>query len=171
MYLDILLHEDRDMKKLLAAGALAVTLPFAASAYAVQDAGCGLGGMLLEGQEGMPMNVLAATLNGISGNQTFGMTTGTLGCGEGGTTTALNLYINDNMDTLAMDAARGEGEALDTLASIWGMDEAAKADFVQATQSNFSAIFTSENVTSDEVLSNLNSVVSEDEKLAAYTLS
>lgn len=160
------------MKKLIAAGALAVTLPFAASAHAVQDAGCGLGGMLLEGQEGLPFNVLAATLNGISGNQTFGMTTGTLGCGEGiGGMAALQMYVDDNLDALAMDAARGEGEALDTLATLWGMDEEAKANFARATQSNFSHIFTSEEVTSGEVLSNLNRVVSEEEKLAGFTLS
>jgi len=160
------------MKKLIAAGALAVTLPFAAASHAVEDAGCGLGGMLLEGQQGLPFNVLAATLNGISGNQTFGMTTGTLGCGEGlSDMAALNLYINDNLDTLAMDAARGEGESLETLASVWGVEDADKAEFIQATQANFDSIFSSESVTSEEVLSNLNRVVSEDEKLAAYTLS
>ena len=160
------------MKKLIAAGALAITLPFAASAHAVQTAGCGVGGMLLEGHEGLPYNVLAATLNGISGNQTFGMTTGTLGCGEGlDGLAALQMYVDDNLDALAMDAARGEGEALDTLATLWGMDEAAKADFARAAQTNFSSIFTSEAITSGEVLSNLNRVVSEEEKLAAYTLS
>jgi hypothetical protein len=70
-----------------------------------------------------------------------------------------------------MDAARGEGESLETLASVWGVEDADKAEFIQATQANFDSIFSSESVTSEEVLSNLNRVVSEDEKLAAYTLS
>ncbi|WP_114417288.1 DUF3015 family protein [Marinospirillum perlucidum] len=158
------------MKKILAAGALALTMPFAAQA-APTDAGCGLGSVLLADQDDtLVMNVLAVTLNSTSGNQTFGMTTGTLNCSQSNSLLAVQTYIDDNMDSLAMDAARGEGESLETLASVWGVEEADKADFIQATQANFAEIFSSEDVTSDEVLSNLNRVVSEDEQLAAYTL-
>ncbi|WP_416886037.1 DUF3015 family protein [Marinospirillum sp.] len=160
-----------NMKKLIAASALAVALPFAASAHAVSDAGCGLGSVLLEGQDGLVMNVLAATLNGTSGNQTFGMTTGTLNCSQENSLFALESYINDNLDTLAVDAARGEGETLTTLATLWGVDAADQSAFTAALQSQYGEIFTSENVTSADILSNMNSVVASDAALAGYTLS
>ncbi len=159
------------MKKIFATTALALTLPFAASAYAVSDAGCGLGSVLLEGKEGMPFNILAATLNATSGNQTFAMSTGTLNCAPESSLFAINSFVSENMDALALDAARGEGEALDTLASLWGMDDAAKAAFGETAQARFQDIFSSEQVTSDEVVNNFNQVVSEDARLAAYTLS
>ena len=48
-------------------------------------AGCGLGYVLFGHNDNSPiMQVLAATTNGISGNQTFGMTTGTSGCTDDG---------------------------------------------------------------------------------------
>lgn len=159
------------MKKFFAATAMAVALPFAASAHAVSDAGCGLGSVLLEGQDGLVMNVLAATLNGTSGNQTFGMTSGTLNCGAENSQFALQSFVNDNLDTLAVDAARGEGESLDTLATLWGMDATAKEQFAKATQARFSDIFSSDSVTAEQVLENLNRVVAEDQQLSAFTLS
>lgn len=159
------------MKKIIAAGALALVMPLAAQA-GPSDAGCGLGSVLLADQEDtLVMNVLGATLNGISGNQTFGMTTGTLNCSQDNSLFAVQTYVNDNLDALAMDAARGEGESLETLASVWGVADEDKAVFIQATRTHFDSIFTSEAVTSQEVLSNLNQVVSEDAQLAAYTLS
>ncbi len=44
------------------------------------DIGCGLGTMVFDGQQGKVYKVLGATTNGTSGNQTFGITFGTLGC-------------------------------------------------------------------------------------------
>lgn len=159
------------MKKIVAAGALALTLPFAMSANAASDAGCGLGGMLLEGKDDLVSNVLAATLNATSGNQTFGMTTGTLGCSKSNALVSVSTFVSDNMDMLAQDAARGEGETLDTLATLWGMDDAAKARFAAATQANFAKVFSSDSVTAQEVTRNLNQLVSEDAELSSYTLS
>ena len=64
------------MKKLLAIALLAAT---ANVATADQDIGCGLGSMIMAGQSGPIFKVLGATTNGTFGNQTFGITTGTLG--------------------------------------------------------------------------------------------
>lgn len=161
------------MKKIIAATALAVALPFTAVANAAPtDAGCGLGSVLLaDSPDTLVFNVLGATLNGTSGNQTFGMTTGTLNCSTSNSVLALQTFVNDNLDTLAVDAARGEGEALDTLATIWGMDDAAKEAFAAATQANFGDVFSSDSVNAEQVLENMNRVVSEDKALAAYKLS
>ena len=74
------------MKKILIVAVL-LLVP-AAFATADDDIGCGLGTQLWAGNEGLAPKVLAATTNGTSGNQTFGITTGTLGCSQEGVITA-----------------------------------------------------------------------------------
>lgn len=51
------------------------------------------------------------------------------------------------------------------------MDDAAKATFAAATQAHFGDVFSSDSVTAEQVLENMNRVVSEDQALAAYKLS
>lgn len=160
------------MKKLIAVAAISL-LPFT-NVMADQDIGCGLGSMVFAGQEGKVVKVLGATTNGTSGNQTFGITFGTLGCDGTGTVTStakLALFIDGNMDNLARDISKGEGETLSTLAAVWGLAEQDQAAFNELAQANFSKVFTSENVTSQAVLDNLNSLVSNNKQLATYTLS
>jgi len=160
------------MKKLIAVAALSF-LPFT-SAMADQDIGCGLGSMVMAGQEGKVFKVLGATTNGTSGNQTFGITFGTLGCdGDSAVTSTakLSLFIDGNMDNLARDMSKGEGETLSTLAEVWGLSTEDQATFNQLAQANFSDVFTSENVTSQAVLENLNKLMSNNDQLSEYTLS
>lgn len=160
------------MKKLLVVAALAI-LPLS-NAMADDDIGCGLGTMVFEGKSGTPAKVLGATTNGISGNQTFGITFGTLGCSSDGVITSkekLAMFIDGNMDNLARDIAKGEGETLETLAEVWGIQGEDKALFTEFAQAHFSDVFTSDDVTSPEVLANLNALISKDANLAAYTLS
>ena len=160
------------MKKLIAIAALAV-LPFT-NAMADQDIGCGLGSMVMSGQDGKLFKVLGATTNSTFGNQTFGITFGTLGCDGSGTVTAaakVSLFIDGNMDNLARDMSKGEGETLSTLAEVWGVPAADQATFNQVAQAHFSDVFTSENVTSQDVLENLNTLISNDAQLASYELS
>ena len=160
------------MKKLIIATVLSL-LPFT-YATADQDIGCGLGSMVFEGKEGKVFKVLGATTNGTSGNQTFGITFGTLGCDGTGTITSsakLALFIDGNMDNLARDISKGEGETLSTLAEVWGVAESDQQVFNELVQENFSQVFTSENVTSQAVLENLNNLITNNPKLAMYTLS
>ncbi|GAB2663267.1 MULTISPECIES: DUF3015 domain-containing protein [Vibrio] len=161
------------MKKLLAVAALAATLPLSQVAMADQDIGCGLGTMIFDGKSGKVFKVLGATTNGTSGNQTFGITFGTLGCDGNGTISSsekLALFIDGNMDNLARDIAKGEGETLATLSEVWGVQEADKAAFNTLAQENFAEVFKSENVTSQEVFANLNNLVAEDAALAGYAI-
>lgn len=83
-------------------------------------AGCGLGSMVFADQPGF-IQVVAATLNGTSGNQTFGMTSGTLNCTEGGGTASLN-YIENNKVALQNDISRGQGDTLTGLLNMWGCE-------------------------------------------------
>jgi hypothetical protein len=143
-------------------------------AMADQDIGCGLGSMVFEGKTGLGPKVLGATTNGTSSNQTFGITFGTLGCSSDGAITSretLALFIDGNMDNLARDIAKGQGETLATLAEVWGIQAQDKTAFSTFAQANFAKVFNSENVTSKEVFSNLNALLAQDAKLAAYSLS
>jgi len=101
-------------------------------------AGCGLGTVLFEGKDGLIMHVLAATTNGTSGNQTFGMSTGTLGCEDASEAkiTATN-FIQGNRVALANDVARGDGETLNTYLALAEIPVSAK----KSLQNNYGNIF------------------------------
>ena len=81
-------------------------------------AGCGLGAMVFADQPGF-IQVVAATLNATSYNQSFGLTSGTLGCVENRSAASLN-YIETNQVALKNDISRGQGETLTGLLNIWG---------------------------------------------------
>lgn len=160
------------MKKFLAVASLAL-LPLS-NAMADQDIGCGLGTMVFEGQSGVAPKVLGATTNGTSGNQTFGITFGTLGCSSDGAITSrekLAMFIDGNMDNLARDIAVGEGETLANLSEVWGIADEDKDAFSALAQDNFAKVFTNSDVTSKDVLTNLNELVAQDKALSSYTLS
>ncbi len=120
----------------------------AASATVREDCGCGLGAVAIGEKEGLGWNLLGTCLNATSGNQTFGMTTGTLDCDKKVALFAkLDSYVSDNMDSLAVEIAQGEGESLDALAEIAKVSSDKKADFYASLQNNFNTIFPNEDVT------------------------
>lgn len=120
-----------------------VALSTAAFAKAHGPAGCGLGAVVLEKQTGLVMNVLAATLNSSSGNQTFGMSTGTSNCDVDERTKVASVnYIEANKVALANDIARGEGETLASLGKIYGCQDL--NSMASALQANYETIFVKE---------------------------
>lgn len=151
------------MKKLIA-GALMLS----ASTLSFADPGCGVGAMIWKGQSGIAPHVLAATTNGTFGNQTFGMTTGTLGCQTNQTIQSMALYLDSNIDKVARDMSRGEGENLNTLAVLMGVQEQDRAHFNSTLQSNFAAIFPTADTTSDQVVTAIVEVLERDQSLSKY---
>ncbi len=142
------------MKKItLLLTSVALAMPMLASA----NPGCGLGSQVFKDKADTISHVLAATTNGTSGNQTFGMTSGTLGCDTSKPIVAAAVFLNDNMDQVAEDMSQGQGEALDTLAEL--MDVSDKDAFAALTQENFSVIFSSNDVTAQNVMDNIQSVI------------
>lgn len=136
------------MKKLYILSAACAALLATNPVEAHDSTGCGLGSMAWRGQSGIAPQVLAVTTNGTFGNQTFGITFGTSGCDpngrvSGGTQKMVFSFLENNMEQYALDAARGEGETLDTLAGILNVD---KAEFAKKSQQNFAAIFPDSNV-------------------------
>jgi hypothetical protein len=140
---------------------LSLALP--ASAVDQKNTGCGLGSMVFEGQNGLVSQTFAVTTNGTFGNQTFGITSGTSNCEQFKTfamNEKVNTFVAENMDGLAKDMARGEGEYLATLAGLMEVDQVRQPRFNALLQQNFSRIYTSPAVTPAEVLANISHVAS-----------
>lgn len=157
------------MKKAL--GLIAAGMLFTGTAVAKDSTGCGAGSILFEGQSGIVPQVLAVTTNGSFGNQTFGISSGTLGCDSQGMVTAsarLKMFASQNLDKLAQNMAVGEGESLTTLAELIGIADDHKPAFYAATKAHFDTIFASSNVTAEDVLVALQGVMAEDPILARY---
>ena len=159
------------MKKLILMGALVFSLvSFSGSAFAAgyADAGCGLGSIVFGNQQG-GVQILASTTNGTFGTQTFGITTGTSNCNPAGLV-KLEMereeFAEKNYPTLVKEMAKGEGENLDTLASLYGCSQDSQADFGSMVQENFSNIVKSDSTTSQEMLSSLKSEISSHSELS-----
>lgn len=136
------------MKKLYILSAAFAALLASGNAEAIDSTGCGLGSMAWRGQSGPAPQVLAVTTNGTFGSQTFGISFGTSGCDPngritGGTQKMVFNFIENNMEQYALDASRGEGETLETLAGILNVE---KAEFAKKSQQYFAAIFPNDNV-------------------------
>ena len=156
------------MKKILLAAL--VSLPVTAFAAANNVGSCGLGSKVFEGQNGIAPQVLAVTTNGTFGNQTFGITSGTLGCTQDGVVSSnwkTALFIDGNKAQLARDAASGQGETLDALAALLKVDAADKAAFVSLTKAHHAVIFASVE-SADSIATRLKAALQSDARLAKY---
>jgi len=147
------------MKKLLFAlfiCALSCSLVYAGPALR-KNCGCGIGSMLFENNDGLMSQTAAGTTNGFF-NQSFGISSGTLDCNQPAQfygSEMLHRFVAENMDNLAKDIARGQGESLDTLAVLMNVPAENRGTFNTSLQTNFDHIFTSPQVTDAEVLQNI----------------
>jgi len=158
------------MKRILL-GSLLAAATFNAFAEAPGGPGCGWGNMLFEGQRGLPSHLVASITNGTSGNATFGMTSGTNGCSTQG---ALRydgksmIVLSSIMTELSEDMAKGEGEALTTYAVVLGVQPQDRAHFAAVTHQHFAEIFSSADVTAEQVHAATLAVLKQDARLAPY---
>ncbi len=112
------------------------------------SAGCGLGSLAFQNQPG-GVQIIAATLNGTSANQTFGITSGTSNCEPGLLAQGTKNFVDANREVLAKDAARGEGEAIGALAVLNQCKDMKAVG--AALQRDYATIFPSENTTNEAV--------------------
>jgi len=130
---------------------------------------CGWGNMFFDGQAGIGPHFLASSTNGTSGNATFGMTTGTNGCSaDGKLTYGGKSLLGSIMGEFSEDVARGDGEALNAVAVMYGIDQADRAAFAKLMHENFTALFPSETVTAEEVMTSMNEIMKADAKMSKY---
>lgn len=133
---------------------------------------CGIGSKLFDGQSGIAPQVLALTTNGtFFDTQTFAISSGTSGCTQNGTVKTswkTAMFIDQNMNRLALDISAGRGETLDSFATLLGVDESMRNHFNSTLKDNFTSIFPSDSVSSKDVMASLKSVLEKDENMAAY---
>lgn len=161
------------MIKTITAASLLAVMASSTAIAAPNNVGCGWGSMIFDGKKGTAQEVMAATTNGTFGNQTFGITSGTAGCAKDGVVqkyAEADAFTGANIEKLAYDMSVGQGESLETMASLMGIAEEHKPAFFKATKDNFTKIFSSDTVSSAEVLSSLNSVMAQDAVLSAYAV-
>ena len=156
------------MRKIIA-GLVLVSASSVVNAGAAGGAGCGWGQALFDGQSGTASHVLAGITNAFSGNNTFGMTTGTNGCSVSGT---LNYggqsVVSAIMNEFSEDVARGEGDALNTVAVVYGVDAQDRDQFAKVMHENFTTLFPSEDVTAAEMMASIEALMKSDAELSKY---
>jgi len=129
------------------------------SSGANNQTGCGLGSIVIKNGDTALMLAFQATTNHtVSGNQTFGITSGTSGCKK--TKFVMNEraeeFVASNMDQLAKEIAVGHGESVDTLAELLAVED--KEAFASALQYNYNSIYTSQNAQMADVLDNISAI-------------
>lgn len=148
---------------------LAIAIFAVPYAFAGKSSGCGLGSELFKGQSGLVMNVLAATTNGSSGNQTFGMTSGTSGCA--GSDTVLNdanqeEFVAVNFENISTEMAKGEGQYVNALAQMMGCSAAVQGDFARVSKEKFEVLFQSPDMEAKAWLGGLKTELAKEPVLA-----
>jgi len=99
------------------------------------------------------IQILATTTNGTSYSQTFGITSGTSGCTEGGAvswTARLSTFTEVNFAQIQREIAVGDGEYVGTFAGLLGAKN--KAEMVKFLHKEYKTIFPTERVTPREML-------------------
>ena len=125
------------------------------------SAGCGLGSMLFEGDNTRLKQVLAATTNGTSLNQSFGISSGTLNCDSPaeGRSAQVQAYIEANKMAFAQDIAKGKGETIMNLSKVYGCKNS--NTFGKALKNNYSEIFPTADTNTLDITKTVNSVATD----------
>ena len=156
------------MKKIILASS--ILLASAASFAAANNVGCGLGTVVMGGQQGLAPQVMAVTTNG-TGMQTFGISSGTSGCSQDGVVPSNKIamsFIEGNQARLAREMAAGQGDTVAGLASVLQVADADAAAFSSTLKNNYGKIFVRANMTGVDVLSNIKQVLASDAALKTY---
>ncbi len=165
------------MKKLIAVSAVLLITASPVN-YAQEEGdgvGCGLGSTILKGQDSKAANVLASLINSLFPPNTFFMTTGggVLGCDPTQTVQnehATEIFVASNMDQLSSEVARGDGDYLNVLAVLMGIEAEDQAAFKKVTQDNFDQLFLS-NDNAKQVIETIELAMLNDNALAKYAVN
>jgi len=169
------------MKKL---GMLAIVAAIAAQGGLAMAAGtpdtgpgCGLGKVAWQNYphaKTKGAQILIATTNGSFGSQTFGITTGTLGCTDDGKWWAEQkaiMFAELNADALAQEMAQGQGEHLASLATLLGVPNQQHPAFFAMTQERYAVLTGTSDRSGVAMVKALNDAMSADPVLATIALN
>ncbi|MBI4425560.1 MAG: DUF3015 family protein [Elusimicrobia bacterium] len=130
--------------------------------------GCGLGSMVFK-DNSKGEQILAATTNGLFGNQTFGISSETLGCTKDGMVRSekrREVYAEVNLQKLSQEMAQGRGQYLDGFAALSGCrGQAARESFARFAQSRYERLFASEETDAAALLRNVDRELASDAAL------
>jgi hypothetical protein len=157
------------MKRLLlvAALVLALAVPAIAAPPSQMNYGCGLGATVFkDGQanDSLLLQLVATFLNGLCGNGTFGITSGTSDCAPPAKTASndrLNEFAYKNLDDLARDIAAGKGETVTTVADLLNVPAESRPAFYRNLQASFTEIFPSPTVETAHVVETITTIASQ----------
>ena len=166
------------MKRLLML-AFAVAVATGPTAPAMADMygdgpGCGLGAQIFKGNKAVLHQVLAATTNGSFGNQTFAISTGTIGCTNNGKFASnehATMFASLNFDNLSQEMAQGGGEHLASLATLMGVPAEQQPAFFAMTQEKYAALIESGETTPAAMLKALHETMAVHPVLAKVSLA
>ncbi len=157
------------MKKLLILLCASITLSFTAFAD-TGNAGCGLGYVVFSGSHGLIQQLVSATLNGTSINQSFAMTFGTSGCASMSGIVSVDkqetTFVAQNNEVLSEQMSQGKGETLAAYGEVLGCSAASINAFNKATQAHYNEIFTANAKTAQAILANTHKVIANNANLA-----
>ncbi len=140
------------MKTLISLFAILGFVSFAQANH-IGPAGCGLGNVMF----GKKSQILAATTNGSTYTQMFGITSGTSNCDEHATVAKLDAYVEANQVALETDIARGSGE---TVAGLSNLLRCQNTDSVKSSlKENYSVIYPNQNPSAVEVSNSIRQVL------------
>lgn len=159
------------MRKLPVVVAMFFTLTVVSSALAAGygAAGCGFGGLVIKDNSLLPQ-IGAWFLNGLYGNQTFAMTSGTSECGGLKATMAQKdqeQFVQNNYESLAKEMAMGQGEGLNTLSDLLGCPTEQRESFASYTKENYPSLFKEETTEPTEMLAALKKSLSSEPVFAS----
>lgn len=115
------------------------------------------------------VQVFAATTNGLLGNQTFGISSGTLGCANAaGGASSTAAFVETNREVLVKDISRGSGETIAALTTLAGCSSPALVG--RSLQANFVSIFPSAGASDKTISKNVVSVLRREKSLSCKKL-
>jgi len=155
------------MNKIFLVSVLALmSLSFSAFATYHQygQAGCGLGSMAFGPEKGK-VQILAMTTNGTFGTQTFGITSGTSNCTPDARVTRAVEFINNNISSLEVELAQGQGETLISLSQIMGCKQG--QEFGKSLQKYYGHVFSNSQLNPEEIYHSINQLSQYDRDLSA----
>jgi hypothetical protein len=150
------------LRRLLVIGLLGLSASAANAVGQYGMAGCGIGALVFGDKPGS-VQIAAGLLNNLISPQTSAITSGTSNCYEDGGRAAADMYIETNKVSLQEDVARGQGETLSGLLTLWKCDNTAQIS--SSLQQNYNQIFASP-TSSNEIKGTMQNTIKSNKDLA-----
>ncbi len=121
------------------------------------SAGCGLGSMVVENDNTWWKQVIASGLN-FTGSQSIAITVGSFNCDSPtpGKLAQIESYVEANKLALANDIAKGNGETITGLSTVYGCENSAA--FGMTLKNNYKTIYPSYDADTKTVANNINKI-------------